>query len=165
VIGEVKTMYLNDEFPLSHRLDLVHFFLGDADHVWAREEDLPQGSHAPRGAMLHVVARNGKEAFTPVGWDEKLAPEILEFTGDKGVLRIDDLKAGKITIRVDNSERTEDVGPLPNTHWGLVDNFVKYQNGLAPLACDGVEGRKSTVILDIVQELQPDNKAIPVQYD
>ena len=33
-IGDLQELRLNDEFPLSHRLDLVHFFCGDCQEVW-----------------------------------------------------------------------------------------------------------------------------------
>jgi hypothetical protein len=46
----------------------------------------------------------------------------------------------------------------------LIDNFVKHVNGQADLACDGIEGRKSTVILDIVNVLQPDAEPVTVNY-
>ena len=61
-----------------------------------------------------------------------------------------------------------DAGGLPGTHWGLVEDFVRHVNGPGPLACDGVEGRKSTVILDIVdivdivEGLAPDGPEVAV---
>jgi hypothetical protein len=36
--------------------------------------------------------------------------------------------------------------------------------GAVPLACDGEEGRKSTVILDILSALAPDGREVAVDY-
>ncbi|MHC5055769.1 MAG: Gfo/Idh/MocA family protein [Planctomycetota bacterium] len=163
-IGEVRSLRMNDEFPLSHRLDLVHFFFGDAATVHATVEKLPEGSHAAEGAVLHVRTKGGPEGVMNIGWDEKLAAETLDFAGTEGELRVRDLKAGRLELVRDGDTTREDVGPLPATHWGIVENFVAHVNGAAPLACDGVEGRKSTVILDIVGELAPDGGEVEVDY-
>jgi predicted dehydrogenase len=163
-IGAVRRLWINDEFPLSHRLDLVHFFFGDVAEVWATDEPLPHGSHAEQGAVLHCLTHDGTESVMNVGWDEKNVPELLAFAGEAGELRIDDLKAGRMTLLRRGGEEALDVGPLRWTHWGLVENFVQHVNGLAPLACDGVEGRKSTVILDIVEELPADGTRVVPDY-
>ncbi len=163
-IGAVKTITLNDEFPLSHRLDLVHFFAGDVEAVWAKPEPLAPGSHAEHGDVLYCRTLAGPIGITPTGWEEKLAPETVLIEGETGSIHVTDLKKGSLSVTMDNMTKEEDLGPLPATHWGIVDNFVKHVNGLAPLACDGVEGRKSTVILDIVKQLQADGKEVPVDY-
>jgi predicted dehydrogenase len=161
-IGPVREIRINDEFPLSHRLDLVHFFAGDAESVFSREEDLAPGSHAERGPVLYVRTLSGAMGVMNVGWDEKLAPETVRITGEAGLIDVDDLKGGSMTIRRDGQETRETFEPLPATHWGLVANFVDHVNAGTPLACNGVEGRKSTVILDIVNRLEPDGPAEPV---
>ena len=163
-VGAVRSITLNDEFPLSHRLDLFHFFSGDIEAVWARPEPLPPGSHAPHGDVLYCRSLAGPVGITPVGWQEKLAPETVIVEGERGRIHVTDLKKGTLTVTVDGKTRQEDLGPLPATHWGLVDNFVKHVNGQAPLACDGIEGRKSTVILDIVGQLQADSREVAVRY-
>ena len=99
-----------------------------------------------------------------IGWDEKLAPETLDFEGSEGELHVRDLKAGRLELVRGGETTREEVGPLPATHWGIVGNFVAHVNGSAPLACDGVEGRKSTVILDIVKGLAPDGREVGVDY-
>lgn len=164
-IGALREIHVNDEFPLSHRLDLLHFFLGDAEAVWARQEDLPPCSHAPRGPRLSVRHAGGGMGVTPVGWDENLVPETLDLRGTEGRIRILDLKAGHLVLDRGGEKTTEKLGPLPATHWGIVENFVRHLRGEVPLACDGVEGRKSTVILDLVASLAADGTERAVAYD
>lgn len=77
---------------------------------------------------------------------------------------VDDLKGGTLTVTRHGSETRETPAPLPFTHWGLIENFVAHLNGKAPLACDGVEGRKSTVILDLVEKLTPGGEPQSVRY-
>ncbi len=163
-IGAVREIRINDEFPLSHRLDLVHFLCGDAEAVWSRTEKLPPGSHAEQGPVLHVRTLSGAEAIMNIGWEEKNAPETVDVIGECGEIHVTDLKKGTMSVTVDGGERTEEPGPLPATHWGLVENFVRHLADGVPLACDGEEGRKSTVILDIVDELTPDAEEVPVDY-
>mgnify|MGYP001127150223 CR=1 FL=1 len=163
-IGAVREVRINDEFPLSHRLDLVHFLCGDAAAVWTRTEKLPPGSHADEGPVLHVRTLGGAEAVMNVGWEEKNAPETVDVVGEAGEIHVTDLKGGRMIVARGGDERQEQPGPLPATHWGLVENFVRHLSDGIPLACDGVEGRKSTVILDIVAELTPDAGEAPVDY-
>ncbi len=163
-IGALQAIWLNDEFPLSHRLDLVHFYTGDQEAVWTRIEDLPPGSHAARGEVLYCRSASGIVSLTNQGWEEKLAPERLRFQGSEGLIEINDLKEGHLTLTHRGEDIWEDLGALPATHWGLVRNFVQHVNGEADLCCDGVEGRKSTVILDIVETLQAGAPEQTVDY-
>ncbi|MFP3938343.1 MAG: Gfo/Idh/MocA family protein [Phycisphaerae bacterium] len=163
-IGGVREIRINDEFPLSHRLDLVHYLCGDAAAVLKRNETLPPGSHAEQGEVLHVSTLSGAEAIMNVGWEEKNAPETVDILGDAGEIHVTDLKKGQLRVIREGHEQQEQPGPLPATHWGLVQNFVAHLNDGEPLACDGVEGRKSTVILDIVNELTPEDPQVPVDY-
>jgi predicted dehydrogenase len=164
-IGALREVRINDEFPLSHRLDLLHFLCGEVAGVSSRDEALPPCSHAPSGPMLYCRHRGGALGITPVGWDENLVPETLDIRGASGRVLVLDLKQGLLVVHRNGKKSTEDLGPLPATHWGIVDNFVKHLNGQAPLACDGVEGRKSTVILDIVEALRHDGGEVAVHYE
>lgn len=164
-IGQVREIHINDEFPLSHRLDLVHYWCGDADRVWSRQESLSPGSHADRGDVLYVRTAGGSTASMNIGWHESGAPEAYKVTGTKGVIDVDDLKGGHMTVTAGSEVREETFDPLPYTHTGLVRNFVQHLAGGAPLACDGVEGRKSTVIMDIVDDLEPGGEPVAVDYD
>lgn len=163
-IGDVREIRINDEFPLSHRLDLVHYLCGDAAIVWKRIEKLPPGSHAEEGDVLHVKTISGAEAVMNIGWEEKNAPETVDIIGESGEIHVTDLKAGTMRVIRDGNEQQEQPGPLPATHWGLVQNFISHLSDDEPLACDGVQGRKSTVILDIVNELTPEDPEVPVDY-
>ena len=163
-IGPLTEVHINDEFPLSHRLDLLHFLCGDIAAVWQRQEKLPPCSNAADGAMLYCRHHSGALSITPAGWDENLVAETLDIRGQKGRILVLDLKKGLLVRHGGPKKIKEDLGPLPATHWGIVDNFVKHLNGQAPLACDGPEGRKSTVILDIVERLSFDGKEITVKY-
>ncbi len=163
-IGKVTGIQVNDEFPLSHRLDLVHFFCGDASRVWARREQAPARSHRPEGPVLHVQTVSGAEAVMNIEWEEHLTPETVLLIGETGRIDVSDIKGGHVSLIRGDQREEFPFEPLPAMHWGLVENFVAHYNGRAPLACDGVEGRKSTVILDIVQALKPDAEPVKVHY-
>lgn len=151
-VGRPQMIRLNSEFPLSHRLDLVHFFFGDIAQVRVCRRET--------GFELRAVTVTGVEAILSVGWKETGRPEQVEVTGHGGRVVVDDLKGGSLTV----NGRREVFPPLPATHWGLVENFVRHLAGQAPLACDGVEGRKSTVILDIVSTLTGEQTQVTVDY-
>lgn len=167
-IGTLTEIEINDEFPISHRLDLMHFFAGDFLEVWSEEGNLPMGSHAKRGPRLYGETVNGVNVRTNIGWQESGAPEQVRLTGTKGEVFVRDLKGGSIEIR-DNHQSTdverEVFEPLPWTHWGLVNNFGLALAGSADLACSGEEGRKSTVVLDFVSGLRPGAGPEAVDYD
>ena len=162
--GAVKEIRINDEFPLSHRLDLIHYFCGDIAAVSSKNEKLVPGSHATEGGVLYARTENGPVGVMNIGWGEKLAPETVFVTCENGRINVDDLKAGELSIESEGKTEKRSFGPLAATHWGLVENFVQHLNGNADLACDGEEGRKSTVILDIVSLLENDGAEIEVDY-
>jgi len=164
-VGRLERMWLNDEFPASHRLDLVHLFCGDVLSVAARTEALPPGSHAAEGPVLHADTASGAQAVMNVGWQETGAPEQVALEGSEGRIAVDDIKGGSLVWTRDGEERREACAPLPWTHWGLVENFCDHLLDGAPLACDGEAGRKSTVVLDVVSLLVPDGPALAVDYE
>jgi len=163
-IGEPRRMWINDQFPLSHRIDLAHFFFGDQAEIRVDEEGLPPDSHADHGAVLHAFSASGVESVMNVGWDETHDIEVLRFDGSAGRIEVDDLKKGTMRLVRDGDERDETQPPLRWTHWGLIENFVRHLQGRAPLACDGVEGRKSTVIEDSIAGARPGGGAVPIAY-
>lgn len=162
--GAVSEIRINDEFPLSHRLDLIHYFCGDIAAVSSRSEKLPAGSHAMEGGVLYARTLRGPVGVMNIGWGEKRAPETVYVTCEEGKINVEDLKAGELSIESGGKVERESFGPLAATHWGLVANFVDHLNGGADLACDGEEGRKSTVILDIVSLLENDGVEVAVDY-
>lgn len=160
-IGRPRSLHLNDEFPPSHRLDLVHFFCGDLAELSAEA-----GPAGPGGdtCLLRAVSRSGMEATMRIGWCERGAPERLVLRGDEGELDVCDLKGGALVLRDRSGERREVFPPLPATHWGLVANFVAHLRDGSPLACPGEEGRKSSVALDYVSNLVPGAPPVAVDY-
>jgi predicted dehydrogenase len=152
-IGNLKEIWLNDQFPPSHRLDLVHAFCGDFDMV--RVESVEEG------AVLRGRSRTGCDIRMNLGWNEHPGqPEQVRLVGESGTIFIDDLKGGSLSG--DIAERFD---PLPWTHWGLIENFGRALSGKSPLLCSGEEGRKSTVILDWVSAIEPDGEAVTVDYE
>jgi hypothetical protein len=129
-----------------------------------QREVLPAGSYAREGPVLHATARAGAEAIMNVSWRETGARETVEIAGDAGRVLITDLKGGSLVLDRNGSETRETFPPLPATHWGLVENLLAHVTQGTPLACDGEEGRKSSVILDIVSALGEDGAEAAVDY-
>lgn len=151
-IGRLTEVWMNDQFPPSHRLDLVHAFCGNVAEVRVEAVE--------KGAVLRGMSLNGCSIRMNLGWNERPGqPEQIRLVGEKGELFVEDLKGGSFTGTF--SERFD---PLPWTHWGLIENFGEALRGEAPLLCDGEEGRKSTVILDWVSAIEPDGDAVQVDY-
>lgn len=152
-IGPLRKIWFNDQFPPSHRLDLAHFFGGDLDT--ARVEAVPGG------AVLIARFHSGAVLRMNLGWTEHPgAPEQFRLVGEEGEIFVEDLKGGSITGVVQ-----ERFPPEPWTHRGIIENFGMALAGRAPLSCPGVEGRKSTVVLDAVSCLEPDGPETRLQYD
>jgi predicted dehydrogenase len=147
-VGRVQRLWINDQFPTSHRIDLAHFFLGDAVSLRVDVQDLPPDSNAGRGPVLTTRHANGAEAVMNVGWLENHDVEQVIIDGSKGRIVIHDLKAGRMGLSRGTDWQAQDQAPLPFAHQGLMENVSRHLLGRGPLACTGVEGRKSTVILD-----------------
>ncbi|MCC5845367.1 MAG: Gfo/Idh/MocA family oxidoreductase [Verrucomicrobia bacterium] len=151
-IGALKAVWMNDQFPPSHRLDLVHAFCGNFASVRVETREA--------GAVLHAVSERGCAIRMNLGWNEHPGqPEQVRLRGETGEIFIEDLKGGSFTGSV-----AESFAPLPWTHWGLIENFGEAFRGRSPLLCDGEEGRKSTVILDWVSAIEPDLDPVAVDY-
>jgi predicted dehydrogenase len=167
-IGAPRRMSVNSEFPTSHRLDLVHYLLGRITAVRA----LPGGSQGYRFERMagRIEARVAAATVTMSDtWTETGMPEALVIEGESGSIHLHDLKGGSLTVTstpetaADTSNATiphkpparhEELGGLPWTHWGLIENFVAHLQTGAALLCDGAEGRRSTVILDALAAVQ-----------
>jgi predicted dehydrogenase len=162
-IGTPRRIAIADRFPLSHQLDLVHYLCGDISTVWAREESLPPDSHAESGGMLYLRTVSGVTGALCIDYRWR-QPQTVSVEGDGGTLTVEDIMGGVLRIAAGATERREHFGRLPCTHWGLVRNFVDHLSGRSPLACDGVEGRKSQVLLDIVDTLTRDGTEQSVDY-
>lgn len=160
-IGSPTHIDINDQFPPSHRLDLMHFFGGAIAAIRSETRELPPHSHAAKGERLLGAFVNGATFSTNIGWHESGFPEQVRISGSDGEIFIDDLKGGSLT----HNGARETFDPLPWTHWGLIENFGLHLRGEAPLACSGEEGRKSTVVLDVASTLEAGGDAKPIDYD
>lgn len=150
-LGKLKEIWINTQFPPSHRLDLMHFFAGDVAEVRLAEDGETLMGEFVSGGCLRMK----------LGWGEDGGPEQIRILGSEGELFIDDLKGGSLRC-LGETERFE---PLPWTHWGLIENFGHHLDGNVPLACSGAEGRKSTVLLDIVSTLEAGGEEKKVDYE
>ncbi len=147
-IGQVERGSLNSEFPTSHRLDLVHYLLGDiraARRIAGGTDPFAFEAMAPR---FEVETVSGAVVRMTTPWAESGMPEALRLEGRAGTIHLTDLKGGRLAVENGHGRVDEDAGTLAHTHRGLMENFVGHILDGRPLLCDGVEGRKSTVILD-----------------
>lgn len=165
-IGRPTRISINNEFPTSHRLDLVDYLLGPVTAV----RPVPGGSSgyaferlAGRiEAQVQRVSPPGAPAETGVvtvrmadTWTETGMPEALVLEGEHGTIHLWDLKGGSLSMINANGSRTHEAcGGLPWTHWGLMENFVAHVRTGESLLCDGADGRRSTVILDALAAAQ-----------
>lgn len=163
-IGRIQWGSLNNEFPTSHRLDLVHHLLGDIRSVRrlpGRDDPFAFEAIAPRFDVETVSGANVR-MITP--WSESGMPEALHLEGTAGKIHLSDLKGGFLLIEDDRGNVHEETGTLPFTHWGLIENFTAHLLEGRDLLCDGEAGRKSTVILDALAEAVEDEEWVAVDY-
>jgi predicted dehydrogenase len=156
IIGAVTSMSINGEFPTSHRLDLAHFLLGDIESV----RTVPGGTEGytferMAGRIQLRTASAGAEVTMSDTWTETGMPEALVIRGELGAIHLTDLKGGTLFVVRGTSNDQFNTGGLPFTHWGIVQNFTEHLLRGASLLCDGGEGRKSTVILDLIDKATP----------
>lgn len=127
-------MWVNDEFPINHRLDLIQFFCGDIVRIRVERK------------TLIAESATGAIARTNLSWHE--SGDAEQFSLDDRII-VTDLKGGRLSV----DGKLEEVGPLPATHWGLVANFRDHLAHGEPLACDGEAGRRTNVVLDAIAVL------------
>ena len=163
-IGEIHSAAINNEFPTSHRLDLVHWLFGEIEAM--RTQPGSRSSHPFESTLdrFAVRTRSGVTVTMMTGWMETGMPEAIRVVGAKGVLALHDLKGGELNVMTEGQRESVDCGSLPHTHWGLFANFNRHLLAGDPLLCDGTEGRKSTVILDSLLKCKKPAKWVPVHY-
>ena len=178
-IGTITGMSVNGQFPTSHRLDLVHYLVGDVEAVRLAPGSADGYRFERKAGHIEARARSRGAGSddAPVlvtlsdSWGETGVPEALVVRGEHGVIHLADLKGGAITVNPPDGATSSpgaaddaasrpaehiDTGGLPFPHWGLVENVVAHLLDGAPLLCDGVEGRKSTVVLDALAAAEAD---------
>ena len=124
-IGTPQRIWINDQFPTSHRIDLCHFFAGDVVRMRVDEQPLPPDSNADFGPVLTAEHASGVTSIMNVDWRENHDIEQVIIDGDNGRIVVADLKAGRVKVVRGWSCEDHDQPPLPFTHWGLMDNFMR----------------------------------------
>jgi predicted dehydrogenase len=156
-IGRLERISINNEFPTSHRLDLVHYLVGPVTSV------RPVPGSTSGYSFERMAGRIEAKVAGPVPvlvrmtdtWTETGMAEAIVLHGERGAIHLWDLKGGSLTVRVaDGADRHEETGSLAWTHWGLIENFIAHLRSGEPLLCDGTEGRRSTAILDALADAQ-----------
>jgi predicted dehydrogenase len=157
-IGELRSIELNTQFPISHRLDLVQFLCGDI--VAVALENSGEGQ-----PILLGQTAPGVRLRTSLAFEERARPEQLEINGSKGSIFIDDLKGGSLLHKIEGETTIcERFPPPPSTHSGLVENFRDHLAKGIPLACDGETGRKTSVVLDHISNLSHPPAQLAIDY-
>ena len=163
-IGEPRRMWINDQFPTSHRLDLCHFFFGPAEKARVFDGPLPPDSAVDHGAIVELRHAKNVTSAMGVAWRENHDIEQIIIDGSDGRLVLADLKMGRLKLIKEWTCQDEDQPPLPFTHWGLMENFNNHLRSGSALACDGSAGRQSTVIEDFIANTAADGNWHPVIY-
>ncbi|MGC9450459.1 MAG: Gfo/Idh/MocA family protein [Oceanipulchritudo sp.] len=163
-IGRVQTAAFNNEFPTSHRLDLVHCLFGDITQARTLPGNNDPYSFESTIDRFEVRTEGDVVVRMMTGWSESGMPEAIRVDGESGTLHLHDLKGGRLSLVRNRTTEELDCGTLPYTHWGLFDNFNRHLLEGVPLLCDGVEGRKSTVILDCLQAIRTPREWVEVDY-
>lgn len=166
LIGIPLAASFNNEFPTSHRLDLVHYLFGDIAEVSVGKGGEDSFAPEARLPLLTLSTRSEVSVSMALGWLETGMPESLLIEGEEGIINLQDLKGGEIQVVARGGEEKLQlsVPGLPFTHWGLIENFVGALSEKQPLLCDGIEGRKSSVILDHIARAEPGGAALAVDY-
>ncbi|GDY11758.1 NADH-dependent dehydrogenase [Planctomycetota bacterium] len=151
-IGTPQRLWMNDQFPIVHRLDLTFMLFGDIASITVTEEDLPPDSHADRGPVLRALHASGTRSSGNLKMRENHDVEQVVIDGSESRLVIHDLKAGRMSRTWGWKFETLDQPADPWAHWGIIGNFVDHLRSGTPLACTGEDGRKTTVIMDAVRK-------------
>ncbi|MFO7724017.1 MAG: Gfo/Idh/MocA family oxidoreductase [Oceanipulchritudo sp.] len=163
VIGGIRTVAINNEFPTSHRLDLLHFLFGGISAARILPGNNDPYSFEATLDRIELQLTNGGIARMMPAWAESGMPEALHLTGESGQLHLLDLKKGALDLTRNRTTERIECGGLPYTHWGLFENFNRHLMEGEPLFCPGEEGRKSTRILDSLKSVGRSREWYPIQ--
>ncbi len=155
-VGTVTGAGINDEFPTSHRIDLIHHLFGEIDSVRINQGSSGGYIFERMSGTIRIRTAGGILVVMNSTWTETGMPEGMMIEGSEGSIYLADLKQGVLLLNRNGGTETVQTGGLPYTHWGIIENFTAHLRTGAPLLCGGKEGRKSTVILDALGNATPD---------
>jgi predicted dehydrogenase len=150
-IGTPRRLWMNDQFPIVHRLDLALFLLGDITSISLTEEELPPDSHDVRGLVLRANHSSGGLSYGNFEMRENHDIERVVVEGSEARLVIHDLKAGTMSRTWGGNHERLDQPSHPWAHWGIIGDFVDHLVEGTPLICPGHEGRKTTRVMDAIR--------------
>ncbi len=86
-------------------------------------------------------------------WLETGMPESMMVEGEDGIIYLQDIKGGELLILARGGEEKLQlsVPGLPFPHWALIENFVTVLTEGGELLCPGVEGVKTSRILEAME--------------
>jgi predicted dehydrogenase len=131
-----------------HRLDLLRWFLGEAEQVFAYQVEDPERLEAEVACAATIKFRGGAIAEFFINWGAYLSGESLAIYGKHGSVSL--RKHGDplvlVNHREDPSNKPVEVNP-PSTYDSMWTHFAKcIDSGAEPLT-SGIEGRKSLALV------------------
>lgn len=144
----------------SHRLDLLAYFLGEAEEVTAIVESRGFDIPVEDSSSLQLRFTSGVPAVAQFFWTMATPVDELDIGGTRGRLLVRDLEKGELQVSTDNG--TEDCllprGPI--THLGLVEDFVESLLVGRPNCLPGEEGMKATQMIEAAYQSSEEGRVV-----
>ena len=134
-----------------HQLDLMYYFLGDAEKAMGIANNQQGLYHADDVVSGNILFKNGVQfsgvwAFNVSAPDEKDECEIL---GAKGKIVFSFFEHKPVTVTVDGKTEIYKFDALHHVQQPMIEKTVEYFLGAGPNPCSGEEGAEVMRLIDL----------------
>lgn len=130
-----------------HRLDLLDYWLGESQVLFADTQHLVQNYEVEDGASAVLRLENGAPAHAYFAWNSKTWIDRFEIVGSEGKLIVEPLDGPDLIVIRGRQREELQIEPPQNAHLPCIEDFVSaVRQGRAPL-CDGAAGLRTNRLL------------------
>ena len=131
-----------------HRIEVLQNLFGKVKEMQSQMFNLHFKREVEDTAYVSLLFENNTQAIIRVTHAAYEARDTLDIYGTKGTIYIPVLNNGKLIVKTEKGERTENHPPHQNVHQPLIEDFTNaVMENRNPLV-DGSVGREVTLILD-----------------
>lgn len=130
-----------------HRLDLLDYWLGESQVLFADTQHLVQSYDVEDGSSAVLRLANGAPVHTYFSWNSKTWIDRFEIVGSEGKLIVEPLDGPDLVVIRGREREALQIQPPQNAHLPCVEDFVQaVGQGRSPL-CEGVAGLRTNQLL------------------
>jgi len=148
----------------SHKLDLLFWYLGDAQSVSAEIDRFEAWFAGEDEACVTIRFRNRAIAQLDQTWCSRVPRDYFSVAGTLGHAIVENLEGTTLVLQTHGQEpQTITVEPRsPTTHYPVVADFVRALNSGSEVRCSGADALRTSQIVELAYRAAREGRRIDV---